>query len=120
MGPILDLIESIRKQPGLMIGRKSISTLEAFLAGFAFARKDDKAAGDYEFLADFNDWVHERFGVQSTQGWARIIAFYSADENDELPLFWRLLDEYRESRLAKQTRAAVKRPKAREHGEAVS
>src|SRR5438552_5085926 len=104
MGSILDVLASVREHPGLVLGRKSVHALESFLAGFAFARKEDRSAGDYEFLADFNDWVHERFGVKSTQGWARVIAFYSADENDELPLFWRLLDEYRESRPAKRSR----------------
>ena len=103
-----------------MLGRKSAQALDAFLAGFAYARKEDGSAQDYQFLADFGDWVRERFGVKSAQGWAKIIAFYSADENDELPLFWRLLDEYREGRPAHQSGPARKRPKAREHGEAVS
>lgn len=120
MGSILDALASVRKHPGLVLGRKSIHALDAFLAGFAFARKEDKSAGDYEFLADFNDWVRDRFGVKSNQGWARIIAFYSADENEELPLFWRLFDEFRESRQAKRDSQRARRPNAREHGEPVS
>src|SRR5262249_34317543 len=93
MGTILDMIQKIRERPGVILGRPSASTLYAFLSGFAYARKDSHP-GDYDFLAGFNKWVHERYGVTSSQGWAKIIEFYSMTEVDEMALFWKLLDEY--------------------------
>jgi hypothetical protein len=93
MGAILDLIHKIRERPGVLLGRPSARTLHAFLSGYAYAHKDDDP-GNYEFLAGFNQWVHERYELTSSQGWAKIIEFYSPTEVDEMTLFWKLLDEY--------------------------
>src|SRR5262245_36417357 len=93
MGTLLDMIAKIRERPGIILGRPSASTLHAFLSGYAYARKDSDP-GDYDFLAGFNQWVHDRYEVTSTQGWAKIIEFYSLTESDEMSLFWKLLDEY--------------------------
>jgi hypothetical protein len=93
MGAIHDLILKIRERPGIILGRPCARTLYAFLSGFAYARKEIDS-GDLDFLADFNKWVHDRYAVTSTQGWAKIIEFYSMTEADEMALFWKLLDEY--------------------------
>ena len=93
MGAILDMMQNIRERPGIILGRPSANTLHAFLSGFAYARKDSDS-GDYDFLAGFNQWVHHRYGISSTQGWAKIIEFYSVNEAGELALFWKLMDEY--------------------------
>jgi hypothetical protein len=97
MGTILDVIQKIRERPALILGRPSARTLHAFLSGFTYARKD-ATAGDYDILAGFNQWVHDRYQVTSTQGWAKIIEFYSTTEADEMALFWKLLDEYQAQR----------------------
>jgi hypothetical protein len=39
-----------------------------------------------DFLADFNRWVHDRYQVTTSQGWAKIIEFYSTTEMDETAL----------------------------------
>ncbi len=75
MGAILDMMQNIRERPGIILGRPSANTLHAFLSGFAYARKDSD-------------------GISSTQGWAKIIEFYSMNEADEMALFWKLMDEY--------------------------
>jgi hypothetical protein len=93
MGTILDVIQKIRERPGLILGRPSANNLYTFLSGFAYARKDS-SPGDYDFLAGFNQWVHDRYKITSTQGWAKIIEFHSMTETDEMALFWKLLDEY--------------------------
>src|SRR5438128_2010463 len=93
MGAILDVLQKIRERPGLILGRPSANNLYCFLSGFAWARRDADAT-DYDFLAGFNQWVQERYKVTSTQGWAKVIEFYSMTEADEMALFWKLLDEY--------------------------
>jgi hypothetical protein len=103
MGAILDLLERIRKRPGIFLGRPSVSNLYMFLSGFTYARKDSDP-GDQQFLAGFGQWVHDRYKVTSTQGWAKIIEFYSLNEVEEMELFWKLLDQY----LAEQMPAQKK------------
>jgi hypothetical protein len=93
MGVMLDLLHKIRERPGLMLGRPCAGTLYAFLSGFAYARKES-SPGDYDLLARFNQWVHDRYAVTSSQCWAKIIEFYSMTEADEMMLFWKLWDEY--------------------------
>src|SRR5262249_39189536 len=108
MGTILDVINKIRERPGLILGSPSASTVYAFLTGYAYARKDSEP-GDYDFLAAFNQWVHDRYQVTTNQGWAKIIEFYSMTEVEEMALFWKLLDEY----LAQQVgprKKAMKHP----------
>ena len=75
MGTILDLLQRIRERPAIILGRPSANTLYSFLSGYAYARKQSDP-GDQDFLAGFNHWVHERFEVTTTQGWAKIIEFY--------------------------------------------
>ena len=91
-----ELISTIRSQKGLLIGRRSAETLHAFLSGFAYARRDAEGHADYEFLSDSTDWVQKRYNVKSCQNWAKIIQFYSNEESEELPLFWKLYDQYLE------------------------
>lgn len=91
---IHDLLQLVRKQNGALLGRRSAETLFAFLQGYALARSGPDSSQDYEFLGDFNDWVRRRFRVESTQGWAQIIAFYCNDGPAELDLFWKLYDQY--------------------------
>lgn len=105
MGAILDMIQKIRERPGLILGRPSASTLYAFLSGFAYARKDSDSS-DYDFLAGFNQWVHDRYQITSSQGWAKIIEFYSMTEADEMKLVWKLLDEYLASRASGRKRVS--------------
>jgi len=93
MTAILNLIEKIRDRPGVILGRPCARTLYAFLWGFAYARKDEEP-DDLKFLGAFNKWVHNRYEISSSQGWAKIVEFYSLTEADEMALFWRLFDEY--------------------------
>src|SRR5262245_60328678 len=93
MGTVLDVIQKIRERPGVILGRASANTLFAFLSGYAYARKEE-SPGDYDFLAGFNQWVHDRYEITTSQSWAKVIEFFSGTEADEMALFWKLLDEY--------------------------
>lgn len=87
-----EVLTMIRSRPGIILGRKSVDRLEAFLDGFTFATKDLE---DHRFLTEFSGWVRRRYHIKSGQGWAKIISFHSTDGADGLDLFWKLLDEYR-------------------------
>jgi len=91
---IHDLLLLVRNQQGALLGRKSAESLSAFLSGYAFAKREAGDAGDADFLLGFNEWVHGRFKLQSTQGWAKVISCYCNQEADEMELFWKLYDEY--------------------------
>ena len=98
MDSILDLVATIREQPGIMLGRPCAAILYTFLQGFAYARKDTHP-GDFQLLSRFNRHVRDHYGTTSSQGWAKIIEFYSPNDAEEIKLFWSLWDSF----LAKQT-----------------
>jgi hypothetical protein len=105
MGSILDMIDKIRERPGILLGSPSASTLYNFLSGFAYARKEN-CPGDYEFLNDLNRWIRERYQVTSSQGWPKIIEFYSFSEADQMNLFWKLFDEFLAQRAPGKKKAS--------------
>jgi hypothetical protein len=90
---IVELLHNIKKHPGVILGRPSARTLHAFLSGYAYGRKDSYPE-DFQFLSGFNAWVHKQYEITSTQGWAQIIEFHSANEVEEMKLFWNLLEKY--------------------------
>ncbi len=94
MGTILEVIQQVRERPGVMLGRPCVNNLYYFLLGVTHVQ------GDHDFLAGFNQWVHDRYEITSSQGWAKIIEFYSVNEAGEMALFWKLFDEYLAQRKA--------------------
>ncbi|MDM8531623.1 hypothetical protein QUF63_10665 [Anaerolineales bacterium HSG25] len=70
--------------------------LQAFLLGFqtaktAYSLPQDK---DEQEFAGFQDWIVQRYNVQTSQSWAGIISGLAVDEADSLHLFFKLLAEY--------------------------
>ena len=94
---IYDLLDSIRKKPGLYIAEPSINRLDSLLAGYTaglgrvrFALRDE---ADFH---RFHDWVAHRLGFgESTSGWCKMILEKSTGEADAFKNFYILLDEFR-------------------------
>ncbi len=87
-----EMLEKLRLMPALL-GRPSVTALYAFLAGFAYSRKENHPE-DYKILSAFGNYVHRRYEIYSTQSWAQIIDSYSLSDEDSLRLFWKRWDEY--------------------------
>jgi hypothetical protein len=94
---IYDMLNAIRKKPGLYIATPSINRLHAFVVGYTaglgrvrFAVRDD------EHFHRFHDWVAHRLGFgESTSGWCNMIRDKSESEADAFHRFFVLLDEFR-------------------------
>lgn len=92
-----DMLDVIRKKPGMYIGEPSINRLDAFLAGHAVALGRVKLTlrGEEGFHR-FHDWVARRLGFgESTSGWCNMIRDKSTSEADAFQQFFILLDEFR-------------------------
>ena len=97
---IYDMLDAIRKKPGLFVVKPSIFRLQSFITGHAaglgrvgFALRDD-----LDFFR-FHDWVARRLGYfESTSGWANMIRDKSASDEDAFRQFYVLLDEFRKER----------------------
>ena len=94
---IYDVLDRIRKRPGMYIAEPSINRLHAFLVGYTaglgrvrFALRDEVG------FHRFHDWVARRLGFGgSASGWCNMIRSKSASEADAFERFFALLDEFR-------------------------
>ncbi len=89
------LLEVIRMRPALWLGKRSLSALWHFLAGWgtALLMYDIKAAR--QLPDDFHDWVAYRLHFrESTAGYTAMILKRVPDESAALDRFFELLDEH--------------------------
>ncbi len=109
VGSVYDLLDVIRKKPGLFIGEASITALRAYIDGFlAGLRGIGQRLGDEEPQFDgFFDWIAARYGFEeSTIGWKAILLQAAGREDAALARFFEELDEFRLDRIEVFRRAA--------------
>lgn len=93
MGYMLEILNEVRRRPGMYIGIPSLIRLASFLRGYDYALlKQDPAKND-PLLELFRDWIHRRF--QTTKlSWEDAIVQHCGDDRDAFRYFWELVDEF--------------------------
>lgn len=93
---LYDLIRNIQKRPAMYLGQPSLTHLQAFLAGYSFARCQlgEPETEQEKHFANFQTWIEEKFKITSSQSWDKIILFFSQDDSKALELFFELFDEF--------------------------
>jgi hypothetical protein len=97
MPAMLSLLNDMRGRLGMFLGSTSLTKLAAFLRGYEHALLSHGMETSDHFLADFRDWVQQRF-ADTSRSWEDIILSRAKDEQAAVQLFWQLLDEYLEAR----------------------
>jgi hypothetical protein len=96
MNNFYDLLQKIQKRPALYLGRKSIFSLQAFLDGYYYARREIETPltpQELEFQ-EFLQWMRQKFEVETGQLWSSILLFHSADESNAIERFFSLFQEF--------------------------
>jgi hypothetical protein len=95
-----DVLQTIRQRPALYLGQNSIFSLQAFLDGYYFARRDLNIAltDQEEAFQVFLQWMRQKFHVETGQLWASIVLAHAIDERDAVTQFFQLWDEFRATR----------------------
>ena len=96
MDNFYSLLQKIKKRPAMYLGRRSIFSLQAFLDGYYFARRDlgiSLTEEESEFQ-EFIEWMRAKFNVETGQLWSSIVLFHSADEVAALERFFSLFEEF--------------------------
>ena len=96
MDNFYDLLKKIQKRPDLYLGRKSIFSLQAFLDGYYYARREIQiplTAQESEFQ-EFLQWMRKKFDVETGQLWSSILLFHSTDESKAIERFFTLFQEF--------------------------
>jgi hypothetical protein len=94
---IYDLLDAIRKMPGLYVCEPSIFRLHSFINGHnSGLGRVGFALRDGEDFHRFHDWVARRLGfAESTSGWCNMIRDKSESDANAFKRFFVLLDEFR-------------------------
>jgi hypothetical protein len=106
---LYDLIRNIEKRPAMYLGQADLTHLAAFLAGYFFARRQSgipETDQEQEF-AEFQTWVEQKFNVNYSQPWEKIIRFFAPDETTSLQQFFILFNEFVEFQRAKSAAASI-------------
>ncbi|MEH2275433.1 MAG: hypothetical protein V7K40_11745 [Nostoc sp.] len=93
---LYELLNSIKKRPGMYLGTSSITKLDMLLRGYSLAQREvgiPPTEQEREFEG-FQLWIQEKYGIKSGQSWSKIILFYSVDEDEALQKFFQLFEEY--------------------------
>ncbi|MEA5566777.1 hypothetical protein [Anabaena sp. UHCC 0399] len=96
MNNLYNLLQKIKKRPAMYLGKNSIFSLQAFLDGYYFARREigiNLTEEEIEFQ-NFLQWIRHRFNVETGQLWSSIILFHSADEKSAVDRFFTLFEEF--------------------------
>ena len=95
MDRVYDIVQKVKDKPNVYLGRPSIMCLQAFLSGYNVAQYQlGEPLNDPDCFDGFQEWIQEKFKINSSQSWANIILFYSEDERDALRQFFELFDEF--------------------------
>src|SRR5712691_4536753 len=94
MNAILDLLKEMRGRLPMYLGSNSLTKLASFLRGFEYALEKQGLHPEDHFLSAFQEAVQTRYAVKVSRSWEDILLFQSADENEAVELFWRLLDDF--------------------------
>jgi hypothetical protein len=94
---LFEVLETIRTNPGLYLGRPSVSDLFMFLNGYEFARTQlniELTQSEERFYDEFQPWLQKKLGVTSVASWAKLIMLSWHDEKAGFEQFFQLLDEF--------------------------
>lgn len=99
MSDLFEVLQKIKKSPGMYIGRPSVSDLFMFIVGYEFARSEmdiELTEAENKFYEEFQPWLQKKLGVKSVTSWAKLIMLSCHDEKIGFESFYRLLAEFRQ------------------------
>lgn len=112
---IFNIIENIRKWPGLYLGGKSITALSHFLNGYQIAERDLAAGRNGEIFPLAFQYMHDYTTYRlksphSSMGWCdQILRSCDGDEEEALWKFFELYDGFVRVRMRRYWKAALSR-----------
>ena len=103
-----ELLDDIRRRPAMYLGRKSLRDLDAWLQGYHMGKAEAGAAASDEEqeFREFDAFVQDKYDWHDVGGWAWKIAYYHRDDASALDEFFKLLDEFRESKQQQLRRSS--------------
>jgi hypothetical protein len=93
---LYDLLVRVKQRPGMYLGKVSITRLKMLLMGYSMSRGElglELTQQEKQF-ARFQQWVQEKYQINSPQGWENIILSQVEDEKLAFDLFFELFEQF--------------------------
>lgn len=95
MNYMKDILNEIKKRPGMYLNEYKLENLYAFMNGYMYRifEEDDFIP---EFYSGFQEYIEELYNVKTGQHWTKIINFFSNNEKEALDKFFQHLEKFTE------------------------
>ena len=93
MNEILDLLKLLKQNYLMFIGAKSLNRLAMFISGYAYCIYKNEGR-ELCFFREFQEYIQNKYNIQTSQNWSRIICFFSRTDEEAFDKFYKLLDEF--------------------------
>ena len=87
------LLEEIKEQPAIYIGKKSLDRLVAFLGGYSYCMYKQQNIST-PILPGFQEYISEYFKIESAHNWSSIIVSNSRNDEEAFDMFYDLLEQF--------------------------
>lgn len=97
MDIVIKKLYSIKNQPIIHIGRKSVILLRAYIDGY-IAREMEVDLEFRTIFYEFYDFIQKQYEMAPNHYWDRILFAFSSTDEDAFELFYKYLDEFLQSK----------------------
>jgi hypothetical protein len=92
-------LELIGKRPNNMLGKKSITLLQAYLDGYRICAKINSIAQpytDFPNFEDFDQFIKNKLGMGHTNvsGMAHLLDYFKDEDEKAFDFYFELIDEF--------------------------
>ncbi len=99
MKNFVEIMEGIRKRPGMYTGEKSLRKLSWYLEGYTFCR-NEMDEEEFTFIEEFQEFVEKKYrmdeyNIDFTKSYVDIISLFYGDYR-AVDKFFELYDEFME------------------------
>ena len=93
-------LNRIKQRPGMYLGQAAITRLRMLLMGYGMSRGELglQLTEEERQFAQFQQWVQQKYNIDSTQGWDTIILSQVEDEKLALDLFFNLFEQFQQQK----------------------
>lgn len=93
MDEIFSLLNKIKQNPNMYLGRPSLELLFAFITG-CICFHNEREHIFMEFLPGFQNFIEAKYNIKKDYGWSSIIQEISNNDMEAFYMFFELLNEY--------------------------
>lgn len=96
---LYQLLIKIKEKPEMFLGDVDLNNLNWLIMGYNLYKTCNSIQSDIDIMAidgniSFDEYVHDHYDNDTTQGWFQLINFYSYNRRYALDKFFELLFEY--------------------------